>query len=137
MGIMAKNLEIERLAMNRPEIFTNKKVPAKTAYWLARLQKELEKLLKEYAETRQNLFLEHCLKNDDGTPKVGPKGEFQFASEVTQSILKEVADLANTEVEMPGINKIKINLDDKALDGCLSADDLIILEPFIEVEQPS
>ena len=83
MGIKVKNLDIERLAMSKVEIFSNKKLPVKTVYWLSRLQKELDKFLKDYAETRQELFKKYCIKNDKGEPNVGLKGEIQFAPEDT------------------------------------------------------
>ena len=136
MGIKVKNLEIERLAMSKVEIFSNKKLPVKTVYWLSRLQKELDKFLKDYAETRQELFKKYCLKKEDGEPNVGPKGEFQFAPENTQIVFKEVAELANMEVEIPGIERIKFDLSNPNLDGSVSAEDLLILEPFIEVDFP-
>jgi hypothetical protein len=134
MGITVKNMEIERLAISKVEVFSNKRLPIKTVYWLSRLQKELDKLLKDFGETRVEIFKKYCLKNEDGTPKVSSKGEFQFAPENTQAVLKEVSELANMEVEIPGIEKIKFNLNSPALEGSASAEDLIILEPFIEAE---
>lgn len=136
MNITVKNIEIERLAISKVEIFSNKKLPIKTVYWLSRLQKELDKLLKDFAETRAEIFKKYCLKNEDGTTKVGAKGEFQFTPENAQIVFKEVAELANVEVEIAGINKIKFDLTDPGLDGTLSSEDLIILEPFIEVDFP-
>jgi hypothetical protein len=136
MSITVKNIEIERLAVSKVEIFANKKLPVKTVYWLSRLQKELNKLLKDYNEVKTGLFKKYCVKNDDGTPKIGLKGEFQFAGENTQSLLKEVSELANMEVEVLGINKIKLDLNDPGLQGSISAEDLIVLEPFIEIDTP-
>jgi len=135
MGIKAKNMEIERLAISNVEVFTNKKLTVKTVYWLSRLQKELAKLFKDYADTKAEVLKKYCVKNDDGTPKMNAKGEFQFeGKENTQAVLKEISELANLEVEITGIDKIKLNLDDPGLQGTISADDLLILEPFIEVE---
>jgi hypothetical protein len=136
MGFTVKNTEIERLAMSKVEIFTNKKLSVKSIYWLSRLQKELDKLLRDFNQTKAELLKKYCLKNEDETPKAGPNGEFQFAPENVQLVTKEVSELANMEVEVVGMNKIKLNLDDPGLQGSISAEDLIVLEPFIEVQVP-
>jgi hypothetical protein len=136
MGMKVTNLNIERLVTSKPEIFGNKKLSAKLIYWLARLQRDIDARLKEYGDARTILFEKYCLREENGVPKFGSNGEFQFAPEVTGIVAKELNELRMEVVEVGPYERIKLDLTDKTLEGVLSPNDLSVLEPFLDVTEP-
>ena len=133
----AKNWDIERLLATKPEIFGNKKLSVKLMYWLSRFQKDIETRFKEYADARLALFEQYCVKDESGSVKYGPNGEFQFPTAVTEKVAKELNGLRQEEVEIGPYDKIKLDLNDKTLEGALSPNDLAVLEPFVEIIEPN
>ena len=137
MGMKVKNWDLERLLASKPEIFGNKKLPVKLMYWLARLQKDVEARFKEYGDARVAMFEKYCLRNEDGTVKYGPSGEFNFPPEKTDAVSKELNELRLMEIEVGSYGRIKLDLNDKNLEGALSPNDLAVLEPFVEIIEPA
>ena len=133
----AKNWDLERLLAAKVEVFNSKKLPVRLVYWLSRLQKDIETRFKEYADARVALFEQNCVRDDKGAIKYGPNGEFQFPSEVTEKVAKELSELRLMEVEIGPYDRITLDLNDKLLEGLLSPSDLSILEPFIEIIEPN
>ena len=137
MGMKVKNWDLERLLASKPEIFGNKKLSVKLIYWLSRLQKDVEIRFKEYGDARVAMFEKYCLRNEDGTIKYGQNGEFNFPPEKTEAVAKELNELRLMEVEVASYNKIKLDLNDKTLEGVLSPNDLAVIEPFVEIIEPA
>ena len=136
MNMKVKNWDLERLLSAKPEIFANKKLSVKLVYWLSRLQKDVEARFKEYGDARVAMFEKYCVKNEDGTVKYGPQGEFSFPPEKTEAVSKELNELRLMEIEVGPYDKIKLDLNDKTLEGALSPNDLAVLEPFVEIIEP-
>ena len=145
MGMMVKNWDLERLWTAKPEIFGNKKLSVKLVYWLSRLQKDVEKRFKEYADARSALFEKYSIKNEDGSSKYGPNGEYSFRKvndegkveiDRTVEVSKEMDELRQMVIEVTSYEKIKLDLSDKTLEGVLSPNDLTMLEPFVEIVEP-
>jgi hypothetical protein len=136
VAITVTNGDLERLVSCQPEIFANKKLPAKLLYWLSRLKKDCETNYKEFMEARVKIFEQHCSKDENGNVLFGKNGEYTFQPEVTAALSKEINDLRDIEIEITNYGKIKIDLADHLLENALSANDLTVLDPFIEVIEP-
>jgi len=67
---------------------------------LLRASKKFLKPLEEYEETLETLRIKHCLKDKDSNKILkNEKGEYEFDSEGSLAIIKEVKELQKTVVE--------------------------------------
>src|SRR5574340_880818 len=134
MAYTVKNSEIQTVLLNLPAIFSNRGLPVKIAYWLSRLQKELRRLSSAFDDERIKIAESSCLKNEDGKPKMGQGNVYEFDNdEIRDEVQKKIRELLNIEVEV-GINKIDIEIE--KLQGSISPDEIVRLEPFINFIEP-
>jgi hypothetical protein len=63
------------------------------------------------------------------------KGFNDFSKEDVK-VAKELNEIRMEEVEVGPYEKVKLDLNDKTLEGALSPNDLAVLEPFVEITEP-
>lgn len=69
--------------------------------------KPLFEITKVYIEDRNKIYLEYCLKNEDGSPELLDGDKYQFPNEKLEEINKELEILGNEEVEVGTHEKLK------------------------------
>ena len=100
----------------------------KTAYYIARLLREIDKELTLFNETRGNLIKKYGDKDENGELKIDENGNCQFAPQEMEKFYSEMNDILNNIIEL-NANKITLN-ELEELD--FTPNEMIILEPFIE-----
>jgi hypothetical protein len=129
MSFKVKNLEIQNVLIGRPEVFSNRKLPVKMIYWFSRLERELHRNFKIFNEERTKLLEDYCSKDEKGKPKM-TDNRYDFDDDGQRiEVMKMVNELLDLETEIR-IDKIKIEIDQ--LQDAISADEMTLLEPFVE-----
>lgn len=131
MSTTVKNREIEELVNRKPPIFTNRGLPVKVVYWLSKLEKELVRCLKDYYKVRMEIISTFCKKDEEGKLLQNVQADtFEFLDDKARGMANQrVLELLDMEVIIP-FDKIQIKLAD--LQGLISADEMVIMDPFIE-----
>lgn len=81
---------------------TNAQVPAKAAWWLARIFKAAQKQEKQYNETRLTALKKYAELTADGNPETDDRKQVVFKNDSDkESFLKEIEELLDEEVEVP------------------------------------
>jgi hypothetical protein len=89
----------------------------------------LTKVSIEKFEERTKLLEDYCLKDEKGKSKM-VDNRYEFDSDEKRvEAMRAVNELLEEEVEI-GIDKIKIEIDQ--LQDAISADEMVILEPFVD-----
>jgi len=84
-------------------------LPVKTAYWLNRVLKGVNKEFQELEEARKKLIEKYVSRDERGEPKLNEaKTEYEFEPEKRVEFEKEFAELGKEEIE---IDIYKFNLD--------------------------
>ncbi len=131
MSFKVKNADVRAIMSNEVAIFSVRKLEVKTIYWLSRLEKELVKNFRLFEEERIKLVNDLCVRDEKGRPVV-QDGKFKFQTqEIRQELNKKIDELASLEIEI-GIDKLKLPLEQ--LKDVINADEIILLEPFIDFE---
>jgi hypothetical protein len=131
MPFKVKNSDIRAIMQSNVSIFNERKLKVKTIYWLSRFQKEIVKCFREYGDERLRLNNDYCSMDEHGKP-VLQNGRFQFENdEKRNELLARLAELDAIEVEIR-FDKIKIDIND--VQDLISANDILLLEPFIDFE---
>lgn len=107
---------------------SQKPLKGKTAYYTARLLREIDKELTLFNETRGNLIKKYGEKDENGELKIDENGNCKFTSEEMDKFYFEMNDILNNIIEL-NANKIELN-DLENLD--FTPTEMILLEPFIE-----
>ena len=125
------NRDLEILLANKPLIFKNRDLPVKITYWLARLEEKVMKLYSEYEKEKVKCIEDFCARGEDGKRLINEKtGQYEWASDEKKDAANaKITELLNLEVEFP-FNKINIDLN--KLEKVVSADDILVLTPFVE-----
>lgn len=105
-----------------------KSLKGKTAYYIARLLREIDKELTLFNETRGNLIKKYGEKDENGELKIDENGNCKFLPEEMDKFYSEMNDILNDIIEL-NVNKIELN-DLENLD--FTPTEMILLEPFIE-----
>ena len=110
-------------AVNR---LLEERVPAKVAYNLRAVVKELPGKIELFHETKKSLFDRFCKKQEDGTLLIESDRVVFIDEEAEKDFQKEMESLCDTEFEV-SVNKVKLPDDIR-----ISTLDLMILEPILE-----
>lgn len=106
----------------------NEKLPVKTAYWLARLARQVQSRVAVIEEVRNRLITEYGAPNE--------KGQIEISGESSKwaDFVAAHNELMGEPADIDCIDK-KIVL--QASNGlCMKSTDLMALEPFVELEMP-
>lgn len=118
------------------------------SFSLTKLRIEYERGREAIEAERKKILERLCNKDDDGSPKLTPQGQYTFTSEnglKFQEEIKALYEVTETEINM---DKITIDVDDipiilvKKEDGSykktrlLSPDDMYYLMELIEFKEP-
>ena len=115
-----KSLWFEKLNDQEIDNIARLKFPIKLSYHISRAMKKLREEAKTYVEQKKTVFDEH--KN--GENKIKPEEMHMF--------LKKVSELCDMEVEISGIDKHEVNMDDLP---DMSVLQLEFLEPFLNIKE--
>ncbi len=117
--------------LNNLEIFreiSNKAVPVKTAFRIARLIRELDKESSTFDESRRKIIETYGEYDENGALKQDENGNIIIKPEEVNNCNREIIDLLNTTIE---INCDKINIADFG-EIELTPAQVLGLENFIE-----
>lgn len=107
---------------------SQKSLKGKTAYYVARLLREVDKELTLFNETRSNLIKKYGEKDEKGELKIDENGNCKFIPENIEKFYSEMDDILNNIIEL-NANKIELK-DLENLD--FTPIEMVVLEPFIE-----
>ena len=107
---------------------SQKSLKGKTAYYVARLLREVDKELTLFNETRGNLIKKYGEKDEKGELKIDENGNCKFIPEKIEKFYSEMDDILNNIIEL-NANKIELK-DLEDLD--FTPIEMVVLEPFIE-----
>lgn len=108
-------------------------LPVKTAYWLNRVLKGVNKEFQELEEARKKLIEKHVSRDESGEPKLNAeKTQYEFEPEKRIEFEREFAELGKEEID---IDVYKFSLDQFG-DLKIAPAMMPILERFIEDALP-
>ena len=84
------------------KLATNEKIPVKPSYWIGKILRRADGEMKEYHAARVKLCEKH------GTSKEGAS-TYDFSPEGLDVFLKELEDLQATEIDLAGLDPIKLD----------------------------
>ena len=87
---------------------SQKQLPVKVSYAIAKNIKKIESELKIYNEERQKLIDKYCIKDDEGKNVIDENNNLKIADEHLEAWNKEINELMDIEVD---IDIHKFNLD--------------------------
>jgi len=138
-----KKKEIETTVGEAEDLMTSpmldtllkRSMPFKFNYWLNRIIKKVRKELEDYFDKKKELIDEHVELDDKGEPKTVVRGniqQFKFkTAEDDEVFRKRVASLREDPLKLPGIYKLKVDLDDHRFNE-LNGYEVQLLMPLIE-----
>lgn len=106
---------------------SEQKLPAKAAFQIARLIRELDKENKTFDEARIKALKEYCELDDNGEIKTNENGNVTIAPDKIEEYNKRIQELLNTKVQI-NAEKIALNLLEELE---LKPVEMLNLEPFI------
>lgn len=93
---------------NSLAVISQKQLPIKVSYAIAKNIKKLESELKIYNEERQKLIDQYCIKDNEGNNVIDENNNLKIADEHLDAWNKEINELMDIEVD---IDIHKFNLD--------------------------
>lgn len=93
---------------NSLAVISQKQLPIKVSYAIAKNIKKLENELKIYNEERQKLIDKYCIKDEEGNNVIDENNNLKIADEHLDNWNKEINELMDIEVD---IDIHKFNLD--------------------------
>ena len=106
---------------------SNKKLPVKVSYAIAKNIAKIESELKHYNKEREKILEEYCLKDETGNLKV-ENGNYSIDPEKIDQWNKDIQDLNNIVIELD-INKFNLDL----LNGYdMTASEMMCIDFMIE-----
>ena len=109
---------------------TQKQLPVKVSYAIAKNITKIEKELDIYNKERQKLIDKYCEKNEDGTNKVDEHSNIRISDEHLENWNKDVNDLLDIEIH---IDMHKFNVNDLLNSNCeIAASELMLIDYMIE-----
>lgn len=109
---------------------TQKQLPVKVSYAIAKNITKIEKELDIYNKERQKLIDKYCEKNEDGTNKVDEHSNIRISYEHLENWNKDVNDLLDIEIH---IDMHKFNVNDLLNSNCeIAASELMLIDYMIE-----
>lgn len=115
---------------NSLAVISQKQLPIKVSYAIAKNIKKLESELKIYNEERQKLIDQYCIKDNEGNNVIDENNNLKIADEHLDAWNKEINELMDIEVD---IDIHKFNLD-SLMNGSydMTPAELMIIEYMIE-----
>lgn len=107
---------------------SQKQLPVKVSYAIAKNIKKLESELKIYNKEREKLINKYCIKDDEGKNVIDEDNNLKIADEHLETWKKEINELTDIEVD---IDIHKFNLD-SLLDYDMTPAELMIIDYMIE-----
>lgn len=109
---------------------TQKTLPVKISYAIAKNIAKLENELKIYNQERQKIIDKYCIKDDKGNNIVDKNNNLQISNENLEAWDKEINELLNIEVD---INLHKFKEDDLLNSNCdLTPAEIMLIDYMIE-----
>lgn len=109
---------------------TNKQLPIKVSYAIAKNVSKIEKELDIYNKERQKLVDECCIKDENGNNKIDENNQLKIADENLDDWNKSINELLDIEIEID-IHKFNINdLLNSNLD--MTPSELMLIDYMIE-----
>lgn len=109
---------------------TNKQLPVKVSYAIAKNVSKIESELKIYNDERQKLLDKYCIKDEEGKNKIDENNQLRISDEHLESWTKDVEELLNIEIE---IDIHKFNINDLLNSTCeMTPSELILIDYMIE-----
>lgn len=109
---------------------TNKQLPIKVSYAVAKNVSKIEKELEIYNKERQKLVDKYCIKDEKGNNKIDENNQLKIANENLDDWNKSINELLDIEIEID-IHKFNINdLLNSNLD--MTPSELMLIDYMIE-----
>lgn len=109
---------------------TNKQLPIKVSYAIAKNVSKIEKELELYNKEKQKLVDKYCIKDEKGNNKIDENNQLKIADENLDDWNKSINELLDIEIEID-IHKFSINdLLNSNLD--MTPSELILIDYMIE-----
>jgi hypothetical protein len=106
---------------------SEQKIPAKVAFQIARLIRELDKENKTFDESRVKALQEYSERDENGEIKTSPEGNVVLRQDKIEEYNNKIQELLDTQIQ---VNAEKISL--SLLENLeLSPVEMLNLEPFI------
>lgn len=84
------------------ELSQNKLIPAKPAYWIAKICRRLESEVEDYSKSRAELLDKHGTTSDE-------KRTYSFTTEQAIAFNAEHTALLEIEIDLTGLNQISLD----------------------------
>ncbi|MCU9808373.1 DUF1617 family protein [Paraclostridium sp. AKS46] len=109
---------------------TNKQLPIKVSYTIAKNVSKIEKELEIYSKEKQKLVDKYCIKDENGNNKIDENNQLKIADENLDDWNKSINELLDIEIEID-IHKFNINdLLNSNLD--MTPSELMLIDYMIE-----
>ncbi|MCE9677562.1 DUF1617 family protein, partial [Paraclostridium bifermentans] len=109
---------------------TNKQLPIKVSYAIAKNVSKIEKELEIYSKEKQKLVDKYCIKDENGNNKIDENNQLKIADENLDDWNKSINELLDIEIEID-IHKFNINdLLNSNLD--MTPSELMLIDYMIE-----
>lgn len=109
---------------------TNKQLPIKISYAIAKNISKIEKDLELYNKEKQKLVGKYCIKDEKGNNKIDENNQLKIADENLDDWNKSINELLDIEIDID-IHKFSIN--DLLNSNCeMTPSELMLIEYMIE-----
>lgn len=109
---------------------TEKKLPIKVSYAIAKNISKIEKELEIYNTERQKLIDKYCVKDTNGENKTDKDNKLSIDEKYLNDWKKDIEELLDIEIE---IDIHKFNINDLLSSDCeMTANELMIIDYMIE-----
>lgn len=109
---------------------TNKQLPIKVSYAIAKNVSKIEKELEIYNKERQKLVYQYCIKDEKGNNKIDENNQLKIADENLDDWNKAINELLDIEIN---IDIHKFNKNDLLNSNCnMTPSEIILIDYMIE-----
>lgn len=109
---------------------TQKQLPIRVSYTIAKNISKIEKELEIYNKERQKIIDKYCIKDDEGNNVIDENNQLKISSENLNTWNKEINELLDIEVD---IEIHKFNINDLLNSNCeMTASELMLIDYMIE-----
>lgn len=109
---------------------TQKQLPIRVSYAIAKNVAKIESELKVYNNEREKLIDKYCVKDDEGKNLIDENNQLKIADEHLEDWNKDINELLDIEVD---IDMHKFNVNDLLNSNCeMTASELMLIDYMIE-----
>lgn len=109
---------------------TNKQLPIKVSYAIAKNVSKIEKELEIYSKEKQKLVDKYCIKDEKGNNKIDENNQLKIADENLDDWSKAINELLDIEIN---IDIHKFNKNDLLNSNCnMTPSEIILIDYMIE-----